>query len=109
MKYKIFLFALLVLIFTSCKLSNEDEKQDEPEVVKNQFTAYSSEFELFAEADPFVVGKTSNVLSHFSNLPDFKALENGSITIHLIVNGKETNQTLDKPTRKGFTKCKKSI
>ncbi len=102
MKYKIFLFALLALIFASCKQSHEDEKLDEPEVAKIQFTAYSSEFELFAEADPFVVGKTSNVLSHFSNLPDFKALENGSISIRLVVNGKETNQTLDKSTRRGI-------
>ena len=102
MKYKIFLFALFALIFASCKQSHEDEKLDEPEVAKIQFTAYSSEFELFAEADPFVVGKTSNVLSHFSNLPDFKALENGSISIRLVVNGKETNQTLDKSTRRGI-------
>ena len=102
MKYKIFLFALLALIFVSCKHSHDNEKYDEHDEAKIRFTAYSTEFELFAEADPFVVDRTSNVLSHFSNLPDFKALENGSITIRLIVNGKETNQTLDKPTRKGI-------
>ena len=102
MKNKIFLFALLALIFASCKHSHDNENYSEQDEVKIQFTAYSAEFELFAEADPFVVGKTSNVLSHFSNLPDFKALESGSIIIRIIVNGKETNQTLDKPTRKGI-------
>lgn len=72
------------------------------EEVKIQLTAYSDNFEAFAEADPFVVGKVSNVLAHFSSLPDFKALEKGRISIRLIVNGKETSQTLEKPTRKGI-------
>jgi RND family efflux transporter MFP subunit len=101
-KNKIILFVILALIFASCKHSHEIENDPVHEEVKIQFTAYSTEFELFAEADPFVVGRTSNVLSHFSNLPDFKAVESGSITIRLIVNGKESVQTLDKPTRKGI-------
>ena len=42
------------------------------------------------------------MLSHFSILPDFKAVEKGKITITLSVNGKETKQTLDQPTRKGI-------
>ncbi len=102
MKNKIILFAILALIIASCNHSHELKDDHDHEDVKNQFTAYSNEFELFAEADPFVVGKTSNVLSHFSNLPDFTALEKGIMTIRLIVNGKETTQTLDKPTRKGI-------
>ena len=84
------------------EIDNESVSDHEHEDVKLQITAYSNEFELFAEADPFVVGKTSNVLSHFSNLPDFTALEDGSITIHLIVNGEESSQSLDKPTRNGI-------
>jgi len=99
---KIFLFALIAIIFTSCNPHQENEIGLEHEEVKIQYTSYSNEFEIFAEADPFVVGGTSNVLSHFSNLPDFTALEKGSMTIRLIVNGKEINQTLDKPTRKGI-------
>jgi len=102
MKNKMFLFAFLILIFANCKHSPENEHGLEHEEVTIQFTAYSSEFELFAEADPFVVGRTSNVLSHFSILPDFTALNKGNITIRLIVNGKEINQTLNKPTRKGI-------
>ncbi|MCD4665959.1 MAG: efflux RND transporter periplasmic adaptor subunit [Bacteroidales bacterium] len=104
MKNKIFLIPVLALIFASCvdNYENKNLHEHEHEDVKIQFTAYSTEFELFAEADPFVVGQTTNVLSHFSNLPDFTALENGSMTIRLIIDGKETNQTLDKPTRKGI-------
>jgi len=74
----------------------------EHEEINFQYTAYSSDFEVFAEADPFVVGETANILSHLTCLPGFKALENGKITIHLIVNGNEVQQTLEKPTRKGI-------
>lgn len=102
MKYVILFFALFAFTFTACKHAHEDEKHDEQEEQSIQFTAYSNEFELFAEADPFVAGQSSNILSHFSNLPSFKALEKGSITIRLVVDGKETNQTLDKATRKGI-------
>ncbi|HBF87197.1 MAG TPA: efflux RND transporter periplasmic adaptor subunit [Bacteroidales bacterium] len=102
MKNNLFLVVLFALIIASCNNNQETENHEEHEEAKVQFTAYSEEFEVFAEADVFVVGDTSNVLSHFSHLPSFKALENGSMTIRLIVNGKEVNQTLDKPTRKGI-------
>lgn len=115
MLYKIFLAALLAIAFASCQNSNKqktieatdshdahDEGTGDHEEVKFQYTAYSKDFEVFAETDAFVVGETANVLSHFSRLPDFKALESGSITIRLMVNGKEVSQTLDNPTRKGI-------
>ncbi len=101
MKNKIFLFVVLVSLFASCNKKQEETKQEE---VKIQFTAYSSEFEVFAEADPFVMNQTGDVLSHFSHLPSFLALEKGSVTIRLIVDGKEVSQMLDKPTRKGIYK-----
>ena len=103
MKNKMFFGALLAIIFASCQNRKETTVSHEShEEVKFQYTAYSSDFEVFAEADAFVVGEKANVLSHFSRLPDFKALENGSMTIRLAVNGKEVSQTLDKPTRKGI-------
>ncbi|KOH46200.1 efflux RND transporter periplasmic adaptor subunit [Sunxiuqinia dokdonensis] len=105
MKIKIFLFAVLAIFLASCN-TNHNHEIEEPhhDEVKIQLTAYSNEFELFAEADPFTVGQSSEILSHFSHLPSFKALESGSMTIRLIVNGKETRQTLEKPTRKGIYK-----
>ena len=96
------LIVLLALALAGCKAKQTAEKHEEHEDPKFQYTAYSADFEVFAEADAFVVGKTANVLSHLSRLPDFKALETGSMTIRLIVNGKEVSQTLDKPTRKGI-------
>ncbi|TSA38155.1 MAG: hypothetical protein D4R64_03780 [Porphyromonadaceae bacterium] len=101
MKKTLFLFALLVLVVAGCK----NKKEEIPviaEQVNLQLTAYSNEFEVYAEAKPFVVGKMSNVLSHFSHLPDFKAFQKGVMTIRLLVDGSEVNQVLDKPTRKGI-------
>lgn len=103
MKNNFFLFAMLAFILASCNKSN-DQKVIAEEATKIQFTAYSPEFEVFAEADPFVVGKEGGVLSHFSHMSNFTALENGSVTIRLIIDGKEVSQVLDKPTRKGIYK-----
>lgn len=115
MNYRLFWGVLLAFAIASCSPSgHQNEKHDEHEghdhsagaenheEIKFQYTSYSPNFELFAEADAFIVGETANVLSHFSILPDFKAVEYGKITITLSVNGKETKQTLNEPTRKGI-------
>ncbi len=101
MKNNLFLVALLAIVMASCNQPHETT-HDEDEEPKLQFTAYSPNFELFAEADPFVKGKVSNVLSHFSNLPDFSAVDSGSITLHLTVAGNPVSQTLGKPSRRGI-------
>ena len=103
MKIKLFLLITIGLFLASCNNNHSHEAEvTNHEDINLQITAYSNEFELYAEADPFVVGKKSNILTHFSHLPNFKALEAGSINIRLIINGKEVNQSLDKPTRKGI-------
>lgn len=119
MYYKIVLFTALLFAFAGCNSSKnkaeagqehaaEEQAHDHAEdghaheEPKFQYTAYSDNFELFAEADAFTAGEKANVLSHFSTLPDFKALEEGKITLVLSVNGKEVSKTLEQPTRKGI-------
>lgn len=103
MKFKILAIAFFASTFIACNSSQKHaETQAVQEEVKFQYTAYSSDFELFAEADAFITGETANVLSHFSILPGFKAVEQGSITIVLTIDGNEVRQKLDKPTRKGI-------
>jgi RND family efflux transporter MFP subunit len=75
---------------------------DEAEELKIYVTAYGNDFEVFAEADPLVAGERVNFLSHFTHLSDFSALEAGKVKLRLIVNGKETSQTLSHPLRKGI-------
>ena len=96
----------MIIMLSACNDKQANEKSatsahNEGEV-NIQLTAYSPEFELFAEADPFVVGKASNILSHFTHLPDFRAVERGNITIRLTVNNKSVSQQLAEPTRKGI-------
>lgn len=94
---------MLAISMAACNQHQpESDSNEEHEEAKFQYTAYSNDFELFAEADAFVAGASANVLAYFSSLPDFRALEDGKITLVLAVNGKEIQQTLDKPTRKGI-------
>jgi len=94
----------LAIAVIACNRTKEAGHIDEHTETKIQYTAYSTDFELFAEADPFVVGETAGILSHFSQLPGFTALENGIVKIRLIAGNREVSQTLDKPTRKGIYK-----
>lgn len=103
MNIRIFIGPLLAFVLASCNQdSQQSDAHEELEESKFHYTAYSNHFELFAEADAFIVGETGNILAHFSMLPDFKAIETGEITVILSVNGQESKQTLDKPTRKGI-------
>ncbi len=102
MYFKIILGATIAFILAGCNHNHETADLSEKEEIKFQYTTYSNEFELFAEADPFVVGDTANILSHLSNLPDFTALEKGSVTLKITVDGQTTEQTIDSPVRKGI-------
>lgn len=115
MNFRLLLIVWLALAISACHSHSHENVKDQGhdhegelqeseghEHVKVQYTAYTASYELFAESDAFVVGEEANVLSHFSFLPSFKALEAGSVTAVLTVNGKETRQTLEAPTRKGI-------
>jgi RND family efflux transporter MFP subunit len=102
MYLRLFLASLISLFLAACNNSHDAEHGTETEELKVNYTAYTDSFEMFAEADPFVSGVSSNILSHFTVLPDFKPLESGTVTLKLTVNGQTTEQTLEKPVRKGI-------
>jgi membrane fusion protein, heavy metal efflux system len=101
MQLKILASTLLILC-VSCNQGRKNEEIETHEDAKLQYTSYNDDYELFAEADPFITGETANVLSHFSELPGFKPLERGPVKLILTVNGTETVQTLDSAIRKGI-------
>ena len=72
------------------------------EDVKLQLVSYNDDFEVYAEADPFVLNKESSILAHFSLLKDFKPLTEGSITMSLIAGNKGVRQTIEEPLRDGI-------
>jgi membrane fusion protein, heavy metal efflux system len=75
-----FLYLLLVALLACCH-HHHIHDDDEHEEAKVLITAYSEFMEVFAEADPFVVGKTSEILAHFTHLETFKPLTDADITM----------------------------
>jgi len=103
MKRILYLVCLTAVMF-GCKGKSEQPAGDHPHDEKLQLTAYSSDFEVFAEATPFVAGQPSDILAHFSFLKNFKPITEGKITVSLIVGTDGARQTLEAPTRPGIYK-----
>lgn len=105
MKAYIFLFFIgFSAAFSACKSNVEIDEHagHNHDEVKILLTGYSNSFELFAEADPFIVGKASSVLVHLTNIENFKPLQDGKVTLSLIVGTKGIRQTLDIAERPGI-------
>ncbi len=102
MKNLIFYSLILFFALGSCKEKPTEIHDHEGEEVKIYLTEYSDQFELFAEADPFIVNKSSNILAHFTRLSDFKPLSEGTITASLIVGTKGIRQTINEPLKAGI-------
>jgi len=103
MKYYMLMMSFLAFSVMACNRHDmENDSHEGHEEIKFRYTVYTNDYELFAEADPFVAGEPANILGHFSVLANFKPVESGKITAILSVKGREIVQTLDKPTRKGI-------
>lgn len=103
MKQILYIISLAIVLF-GCNQTVQQTDDAHAHEAKLQLTEYSSNMELFAEADPLAVGQNSAVLAHFTWLKDFKPLESGDVTITLIVGTKGIKQTLTKPVRPGIYK-----
>jgi membrane fusion protein, heavy metal efflux system len=95
--------ALLVL---SCRQGDQAEEHLHPHdegPAPLAYTLYTDKTELFVEFKPLVVGESSRFAAHFTKLGEnFTALEEGSITLSLIVNEKGIRQTTDKASSPGI-------
>jgi len=104
---QVVLFILALVFAVGCN-NLEPEQSDGhghdhgSEDVKLEITEYTNEFELFAEAGLFVKGKPSEILAHFTTLPDFDPLTEGSITASLIIGKNGIRQTIEEPIKPGI-------
>ncbi len=93
---------IVALVLGSCAqkggATHEEHHHDE----HLQITAYDTTYELFAEARPFVLGRTSNILAHFTHLSNFKPLTTGSVTTSIIIEKSGIRQKLSSPTKPGI-------
>lgn len=100
----IFTLTLALFIVPSCHhVGDEPEHEHHHEMV--QYTAYSADFELFAESTPFCVGETAEILAHLTRLSNFKPLDSTQVKISLIVDGKAITETIEHPEHPGIYKC----
>lgn len=78
---------VLTFLIVSCKtkVPESNEHDHDHSAVKIRLTKYSDQFELFAEADPLIVGETTNILAHFTNLSNFKPVTGRKLMVSLIV------------------------
>ena len=99
----------MVLVFgmmPACHHAGEEHDHDhEHHHDAEQYTFYSADFELFAEAEPFVVGQESKVAAHLTRLSNFKPLDSTQVKISLIVEGDTVTETIDRPEQPGIYKC----
>lgn len=105
--YILFAVLFVAATVTGCGGHHHDHAANEGGHVHEenlQLTAYSDDFEVYAEATPFVAGEASDLLSHFTFLKNFKPLEAGKVTASLIVGTEKVSQVLEKPTRSGIYK-----
>lgn len=106
-KIAIFLSLAFALgMVCSCNHAGEEHADEhEHHHDAEQYTAYGAEFELFAEAEPFVVGQESKVAAHLTRLSNFKPLDSTQVKISLVVGGETITQTVDNPEQPGIYKC----
>lgn len=96
-------FSMLVLgCKENTKVVEEAGHDHEHEEAKFQYTTYTDSLEYFAEADAFVLGEESNVLSHFTWLNNFKPVGSARITLKLLVNASEVSETLESTGHPGI-------
>jgi RND family efflux transporter MFP subunit len=96
--------AILTIAASSYSCKGKDTHEDFHEDASILFSAYNSDYELFAEATPFSIEATSEIKVHLTRLDNFKPLnlEAGSITLNLIVDNKNIRQTVYTSSSKGI-------
>jgi membrane fusion protein, heavy metal efflux system len=100
------ILSILIALLASCQQSNTSEEHGHPHEAGSAtlaYTLYSDKTELFVEFKPLVVGQSSGFAAHFTKLGEtFTALEEGTITVSLIVHGKGVRQTSEQPSSPGI-------
>jgi membrane fusion protein, heavy metal efflux system len=83
--------------------AGEDHPHEEEAAESWPVTAWSERYELFAETDPLIAGREAPSHAHFTYLPDFSALNEGSVTgILRGPDGREESFLTPKPLRAGI-------
>ncbi len=102
MKTRYLLIAMLAFAILGCKHAHDhDDDHDEHDHAFLYYTAYTDEYEVYAETEGLLVGETVSIFTHFTNLNNFKAMDSAQVTAVLEVSGSKVSQTLEQALKKG--------
>jgi membrane fusion protein, heavy metal efflux system len=95
--------AIAIALLSGCGHSH-DHGHDEAEGPEPlSYTLYGNHTELFVEFNQPVVGMESRFAAHFTQLGErFTALEEGTVTLRLIADGKSTSMFAEAPSAPGI-------
>lgn len=110
MRKTLILLACATSTFIGCtdKNSSKEEQQEvhihlDPE----SYTIYSENLELFVEFNPLIVGETTSFAAHFTKLGEnFKAVDQGSVSLKLVGEKDQPSFKSEVPTSLGIFKLK---
>jgi len=94
--------AVVSLLSFGCGGGNENAANREEEDEGWAVTSWGDRYEIFAEADPLVVGQVSKSHTHVTVLDGFTALTNGTVSAILRGPGNEHAYTQTAPVRPGI-------
>lgn len=97
-----FMLVAAVCLASSC---GQPQAEHEHHHDTEQYTVYSSEFELFMEAEPLVVGEESHLLLHLTRLSTFAPLDSAAVSVTLAVGGEEAGCKIPRPSQPGIYSC----
>ena len=108
---RIFIGALLIVGFPSCQPADDGTHLHDaqgghivadPEIPTSDATIWTNSIELFVEYPVLIVGNTSRFAAHCTLLANHKPIENGTVTVSLIKDGKGIRHSVEAPSSPGI-------
>lgn len=96
--FRLIIASFIVFSFAACHHHDEEEHHHHD---AQKMTAYSDDFELFAEISPMVVGEDCDVMALITKLVDFKPLDSAQVTMVLKVGENVQKVVLEHPQKPG--------
>jgi membrane fusion protein, heavy metal efflux system len=90
-----------LIFWFACAQSNS-ERTHEHGVEAVQETVWSENFEAFVEYPPLIKGEEARILAHMTWLEGHRAVETGSLTVHLRNETEHYQVAVDSPARTGI-------
>jgi cobalt-zinc-cadmium efflux system membrane fusion protein len=101
---KISILLALGVLLGSCQETVEEPHEHELDEFTQSHTVWTNKTELFVEYSPLIVGESSEFLAHFSEMEQFKSIDNGQVTVSLIEGTSGIRHKVDAPASPGIFK-----